>query len=207
MPEVSVVIPTYNYARYIREAIDSVLAQTYRDSEIIVIDDRSTDDTKGVVSQYGPEIEYIRQENQGLSAARNTGIRNSKGEYIAILDSDDIWLPSKLEKQIKLFEANSELGLVYSDGLVFGEKLAWDDLSFGGNMNFYRGRIFDKLLMGNFIPCPSVVIRRGCFDKVGLFDINLGACEDWDMSLRISLHHEIDYVDELLVKHRKHRGT
>lgn len=178
MPKVSVVIPTYNYAQYIKEAIDSVLAQTYKDYEIIVVDDGSTDDTKGTVSQYGPEIEYIRQENQGPSAAKNTGIRNSKGEYIGILDSDDLWLPSKLEKQIKVFEANSGLGLVYSDGFVFGEEPAWDDFSFGGNMNFYRGRIFDKLLLGNFIPCCSTLIKRGCFDKVGLFDIKLSACED-----------------------------
>jgi len=207
MPKVSVVIPTYNYAQYIEEAIDSALVQTHKGCEIIVVDDGSTDDTKGVVSQYRSEIRYIYQKNQGLSAARNTGVRNSEGEYIAILDSDDLWLPSKIEKQIKLFEANSRLGLVYSDGLVFGEELAWNDLSFGGNMNFYRGRIFDKLLLGNFIPCPSVVIKRGCFDKVGLFDINLGACEDWDMSLRISSHYEVDYVEELLVKHRKHRGS
>lgn len=208
MPKVSVVIPTYNYAQYIKEAIDSVLAQTHKDCKIIVIDDGSTDDTRGVVSQCGPDVKYIYQKNQGLSAARNTGIRNSNGEYIAILDSDDIWLPSKLEKQIKLFEAKSRLGLVYSDGLVFGEQLAWDDLSFGGNMNFYRGRIFDKLLLGNFVPCPSVVIKRSCFDKVGLFDINLvGGCEDWDMWLRISSHYEVDYLDELLVKHRKHRGS
>ncbi len=207
MPKVSVVIPTYNYAQYIEEAIGSVLAQTYRDYEIIVVDDGSTDDTKGIISQYGPDVKYIYQKNQGTCAARNTGIRNSKGEYIAILDSDDLWLPSKLEKQIKLFEANSRLGLVYSDGLVFGEELAWDDLSFGGNMNFYRGRIFDKLILGNFIPCLSVVIKRSCFDKVAPFDIDLDFSGDWDMWLRISLHYEVDYVDELLVKYRKHRGS
>ncbi len=207
MPKVSVVIPTYNYAQYIEEAVDSVLVQTHKDCEIIVVDDGSTDDTRVVVSQYAPDVKYIYQKNQGLSAARNTGIRNSKGEYIAVLDSDDLWLSCKLEKQIRLFEANSRLGLVYSDGLVFGEELAWDDLSFGGNMNFYRGRIFDKLVLGNFIPCLSVVIKRSCFDKVGLFDISLDACADWDMWLRISSHYEVDYVDELLVKYRKHRGS
>ena len=207
MPKVSVVIPTYNYAQYIKEAIDSVLVQTHKDCEIIVVDDGSTDDTKGVVSQCGPDVKYIYQKNQGVSAAKNIGIRNSEGEYIAILDSDDLWLPSKIEKQIRLFEANSGLGLVYSDGLVFGEERPWDDFSLGGNMNFYRGRIFDKLILGNFIPSTSALIKRDCFDKVGLFDINLGVCEDWDMWLRISLHYEVDYVDELLVKRRKHRGS
>ena len=140
-----------------------MLNQTFADWECIIVNDGSTDDTKGVISQYGLEIEYIRQENQGPSAAKNTGIRSSNGEYIGILDSDDLWLPCKLEKQIKVFEADSGLGLVYSDGSVFGEERAWDNFSFGGNMNFYRGSIFDKLLLGNFIPCSSALIGKGLF--------------------------------------------
>lgn len=207
MSKVSVIIPTYNYAHYIEEAIDSVLAQTYKDYEIIVVDDGSTDNTKEVVSKYGPKIKYIYQENQGLSAARNTGIKNSNGEYIAILDSDDLWLPWKIEKQMKLFEANSGVGLVYSDGFAFGEEGVFDDFLFEENMNFYRGRVFDKLLLNNFIPCPSALVKRDCFNKVGLFDTSLDACEDWDMWLRISLHYEIDYVNEPLVKHREHKGS
>jgi len=207
MSKVSVIIPTYNYGHYIEEAIDSVLAQTYKDYEIIVVDDGSTDNTEEVVSKYGPKIKYIYQENQGLSAARNTGIKKSNGEYIAILDSDDLWFPWKLEKQMKLFEANSVLGLVYSDGFAFSEKGVFDDFLFGENTNFYRGRVFDKLLLNNFISCPSALVKRDCFNKVGLFDTSLDACEDWDMWLRISLYYEIDYVNEPLVKHREHKGS
>ena len=113
MPKVSVIIPAYNCAHYICHAVDSVLAQTFPDFELVVVDDGSTDNTRELLKQYGSQIKYIYQQNKDMTAARNTGINHSSGEYIAFLDSDDIWLANKLERQIVLLDQAPEVGLVY----------------------------------------------------------------------------------------------
>ena len=121
MPEISVIIPTYNYANYVRDAVESVLNQSYKEFEIIVVDDGSTDGTKKVLEPLKNRIRYIYQENRGLPSAYNTGIKASKGEYIAFLDSDDLWLPEKLKLQKKYFDDNPAVGMVICNGYLFND--------------------------------------------------------------------------------------
>lgn len=201
-PIVSVVIPTYNHERYIAEALDSVLAQTYKDYEVIVVDDGSTDNTREVVKSYGDAVRYIYQQNKRMSAARNTGIRAAQGEYIAFLDSDDTWYPQKLEKQMKLFELYPTAGLI-NGGCVYvdvrGNTIATicrKDLN-------DRDTLFHALLLNNVLSGGSsnAVIKKECFELVGLFDENLKAtAEDWDMWWRIFTKYDIRFAEECLVK-------
>jgi len=202
-PKVSVIIPTYNSAQYICETLDSVLAQTYKDYEIIVVDDGSTDNTREVLKPYMSKIKYIYKENGGPASARNVGIKNARGEYIAFLDSDDIWLPEKLEKQIEYLQSNPDIALVYSDCIRFNENGVCQRKS---NVYHLReGYIFFKLLEGNFITTSTVIVRRECLDKVGYFDEELDDLkhsEDYDLWLRISRSFKIGYIREPLVKYR-----
>lgn len=204
-PLVSVVIPAFNSGKFIREAIDSVLAQTYKNYEIIVVDDGSTDNTKEILQPYikKGQIKYIYQTNQRQAAARNNGIRRSKGELIAFLDSDDLWLPKKLESQLPFFQESS-IGLVYSGLSIFDEdNNTLEETDF---TRYRKGRIFDDLLASNFIPTSTVMIRRSCIDKAGFFrDYKLG--QDWDLWLRISAGFKIDYVDQILTRYRSHHDN
>jgi len=209
MPKVSVIIPTYNYGKYIEKAIDSVLAQTYKDYEIIVVDDGSTDNTREIMeSNYKNEVRYFYQENTGAPAARNKGIRASKGEYLAFLDADDYFEPQSLEKKVSLLETNKDIGWVYSD---------WDYLDIQGNVlklassqssfaskNKLRGNIFKDMLRGTLISTPAVLICKTWIEEVGGFDERLNAFQDYDLWLRISYRHEIEYVDEVLAHMRVH---
>ena len=204
-PAVSVIIPTYNRAHLIGRAIKSVLNQTYQDFEIIVIDDGSTDDTEEVVRSFPcKRIIYIKhKKNKGVSLARNTGIKVAKGKYIAFLDSDDEWLPEKLDKQIKVLQNESpEVGVVYSN-------LCYIDES-GKNMNKLlnhkkEGYIYEDLLGRNYVGAPStLLIRKECFNQVGLFDDLLNAQEDWDMWIRIAKYYRFSLIKVPLVKYRKH---
>ncbi|GAH74960.1 unnamed protein product, partial [marine sediment metagenome] len=167
-PTVSVIIPTYNRAYLIGRAIQSVLNQTYQDFEIIVVDDGSTDDTEEIVRSFKDKrIGYVRHEkNKGAAAARNTGIKAAKSEYIAFQDSDDEWLPEKLEKQMKVFEnAPPEVGVVYTDFLrIKGNKKIHIPFSW---VTQKEGNIHKELLKGNFVTTQSVVIRKKCFKKSG----------------------------------------
>ena len=122
MKKVTIIIPTYNSSPFIGKAIDSVLAQTYTDYEIILVDDGSTDNTKEILEKYQDNITYILQPNQGVAIARNTGIRNSESEYIALLDSDDEWLPEKLELQMRTIEKNNDVGLVHTNDIQISEE-------------------------------------------------------------------------------------
>ena len=203
MPKVSVIIPTYNGACYICEAIDSVLAQTYQDFEIIVIDDGSSDNTKDVLKKNGSKIKYIFQENKGVSAARNVGIKEAAGEYIALLDADDIWLPDKIALQVDFLEKNSAYGLIYSDAYIFDEKKILEKtlLQISG---FWQGDVLEKLILKNFIPNLTVLVRRVCFDKIGLFDETLKYGEDHDRWLRIASISKIGCINKPLAKYRIH---
>jgi glycosyltransferase involved in cell wall biosynthesis len=201
LPKVSVVIPTYNYGRFIERAISSVLSQSYQDYEIIVVDDASTDDTKKNINQLiDKRIKYFRHDlNRGPSAARNTGIQYSQGKFIAFLDSDDEWLPDKLHHQVNLLSNSApDVGLVYC-GVQSINSIT------SKITNIYpkfRGNIFEPLLDANIISgCDSsLIIRREIFNELGLFDENMESSEDWDMWLRISQFYKIDYVDMVLVK-------
>jgi glycosyltransferase involved in cell wall biosynthesis len=185
MPKVSVIIPTYNCAHYLGQAIESVIGQTFRDFEIIVLDDGSTDNTSEIADKYGKAIRYIRQTNGGLPAARNRAIEASTGEFVALLDSDDWWEPNKLEEQVPLIEADPEVGIsftdlrvVYDDGTVLPSFLLSRPLA-------SSGYVFDRLLLSGFILPSTVLMRRSCFEQSGRFDESMRSHEDIDLWLRI----------------------
>jgi glycosyltransferase involved in cell wall biosynthesis len=203
MPTVSVIIPTYQRAHWVSEAIESVLAQTYKDYDIIVVNDGSTDNTAEVLNQFQNKIKIIEQENKGNSVARNIAIQNSQGQYIAFLDDDDRWMPNKLEKQIALLESNSKIGLSYSDMFFFNDKEVFLELR-GKKQPINLGRISWMLfLFGNSVPlASSVVVRREALDEIGLFDESLLRCEDYDLWLRISEKWLLYYLDEPLTMYR-----
>lgn len=195
-PTVSVIIPTYNRANLVSRAIKSVLNQTYQDFEIIVVDDCSEDNTEEIVKSFNDSrIRYIKhKKNKGGSAARNTGIKRARGKYIAFLDDDDEWLPSKLEKQIMLFEKLSKhYGVVYS-----GYYIAKGDVIKRKVLPKYRGDVYGYLLKRNFIGSPTIVVRKECFKRAGLFDEDLPASQDWDMWLRIAKYYKFEYILEPL---------
>jgi glycosyltransferase involved in cell wall biosynthesis len=205
-PAVSVIIPTHNRAHIIPQTIDSVLTQTFRDFEIIVIDDGSTDDTSAVLQhRYGERIACIRIQNSGLPAARNRGITAARGQYIAFLDDDDAWLPDKLKLQTTLMQKSPSLGLVYCGSYT----IAADDTVISETRPLKRGELFQDLLRSNDIvgSASAVLVAGSVFSKAGCFDENLTACEDWDMWIRIARDYPIDFIDKPLVKVRRHPAS
>ena len=183
---VSIVIPTWNSEKYIKESVESALSQTYEYTEVIVIDDGSTDHTKEILDSHisSKRINYIYQENKGLASARNTGIRSSKGEFIAFLDSDDIFLPEKIKKQIHSLENNADFDVSYCDILHFTDTEPRE--YFHHRYQYPSGQIFSALLKKQFINPLSVVVKKSIFDKCGLFDENLRRSEDWELWLRLA---------------------
>lgn len=212
---VSVVIPSYNCEKYIVDCVRSVLKQTCSPLEIIVVDDGSLDNTRAVLSPFIAEskLKYLHQKNKGAAAARNRGMRNATGEFIAFLDADDLWLPRKLEKQLPLFRDQS-VGLVYSRAEWFAEVPSPSAMKEcrGAVRHYqycYRRRVYDALLQSNFIPTSCVVIRRNVSQRVGAFVEELDGRrftygEDYEYWLRVARLYEIDFVDEVLTRHRVH---
>jgi len=201
-PTVSVIIPTYNRAHLIGRAIQSVLNQTYQDFEIIIVDDGSTDNTEEVIKEYQEQdkrIRYIRHEkNKGGSAARNTGIKLTRGEYIAFQDSDDEWLPEKLEKQMKVFEnPPPKVGVVYTGfWRIENNKKIYIPFSW---VKQKEGNIHKELLKGNFVTTQSIVARKECFKKAGMFDEKLPRFQDWELVIRLSKYYDFKCIDEPLL--------
>lgn len=204
MQKVSVIIPTFNRANYIGEAIDSVLSQTYKDYEIVVVDDGSTDNTKEVLKKYSDKIKYVYQRNRGLSASRNRGIDESNGEYIGFLDSDDIWLSDKLEKQVDILDQGHNYAFVCSDSYVIDEtgKII---KTFGKGI--YNYETFESLYEENFVLVLTVLLRRRCLEDVGLFDETLSMSEDYDLWLRIAKRYKFKHLSSPLSKYRTHSGN
>ncbi len=204
-PAVSVVIPTYNYARFISQTIESVLAQTYPIAEIIVVDDGSTDNTKKVVAAFGEKVCYIEQEKSGVCAARNNGAKQSSGDYIAFLDADDVWLSEKIEKQIAKFREDQQIGLVHCRMREF-------DTESGETVRLHlegeEGWVGDELLLYNKTviigPGGTIVVSREAFEAVGGFDTALKVGEDWDFCYRIARKFKVGFVREILVDYRYH---
>jgi glycosyltransferase involved in cell wall biosynthesis len=199
-PLVSIVIPNYNHAKYLSEAIQSVLGQTYRNFEIIVIDDGSTDNSREVVIQFGNQIRYIWQENRGLSAARNTGIHVAKGEFIGVLDADDMYEPDFLNTLVAILQANPDADAVYC-GFQFVD-MTNNLLPQVGVWEIPSDHFYDKLVDGNFLVPPCMLIRRHCYQDVGSFDESLRACEDWDMWLRIGGRYNVIGTAKILIRYR-----
>jgi glycosyltransferase involved in cell wall biosynthesis len=200
-PAVSVLIPTFNYGRFLGGAIASVLAQTFRDFEVIVIDDASDDDTGEVIQRFltEPRLRYYRTSHLGPSGARNLGLRYARAPLVAFLDADDLWLPRKLERQLKLLRANPEVGVVYTRRLVIdpdGRQLEYQQPP------LYRGHVLNEIFHRNFVCFSSSLVRRPVFDQVGYFDQELGLAVDFDFWLRAAARYRFDYVDEPLVKYR-----
>ena len=204
-PLVSVVIPAHNAARFIRDTLESALAQTYPHVEVIVVDDGSTEPMRAMVDAYGDRVRYVVQDHRGPSSARNRGIQLSKGEYIAFLDADDLWVPDKLEAQVDLLERQPRMGLVYSAVTRIdndGQPCAGGDSRRPGP----SGRIVEALFMQNFIPTSTVIVRKACFNAVGLFEGTAGAVpgQDYDMWLRIAERYDVAFVPRPLAKYRVH---
>jgi len=203
MPKVSVIIPSYNHVQYIRQCVDSVLAQTYQDIEIIVVDDGSTDGTVEILREYDDRIVLIEQTNRGTQAARNAAIRASSGEFIALLDSDDEWLPGKLQRQMPVLVEHPEIGMAYGQAYTIDEQ--------GVRLNSGRAfgapvseSAFEDILVLNPVPALTAVVRRSCLNDVGLFDESFIGAADWDLWLRIAHRWSIVCVEEPLALYRVH---
>ncbi len=196
---ISVIIPTFNRADLLIEALESVLAQTCRDFELIVVDDGSTDETIDRIREYRDRLIYLPQRNQGVSAARNHGIRAAHGKWIAFLDSDDLWLPDKLKIQLEFFAANPSAKICQTEEI-------W--IRCGKRVNpmkkhqKYSGWIFEQCLALCIVSPSAVMIERDLFNRVGLFDEELPACEDYDLWLRISKNYPISLIDRPLIYKR-----
>jgi glycosyltransferase involved in cell wall biosynthesis len=203
MAKISVIIPTFNRAQFVKKAINSVLNQTFQDVEIVVVDDGSTDNTKDIINSYGEQVRYIYQENKGAASSRNTGIEASKGEYIAFLDSDDYYTAENLQKKLSFLESNSKIGWVYSDWQLIDDKSNYLDkgsLRFNYFNKKLSGEIFEELFYKrNFIATDTVVIRRSVLEDIGFFDPTIPSQEEYDLWLRVSARYPVCYINEPLV--------
>lgn len=202
-PRVSVVIPTFNRATLVERAIDSVLGQTHSAFEIIVVDDGSTDNTSATLrNKYSDKLVVFQQSNRGVSAARNVGIAHATGNWIALLDSDDEWLPSKLAQQLALIKNHTDCLLCHTDEIWIRNGVRVNA------MNKHKksgGDIYQQCLPLCAISPSSVIFQKQLLDDVGNFDETLPACEDYDLWLRICAQHKVHYLDQkLLVKYGGH---
>lgn len=208
LPRVSIIIPTYNRCELLRSTIDSVLTQTLTDYELIVVDDGSTDDTRTLVEHYCQQhpgrVRYIFQQNAGESVARQHGVDISQGILLAFLDSDDLWLPTKLEKQVSFLEQHPDAAFVYCWASVIdraGHPVQWPVL---GSLNDQAGFSLQKLVLGNFIvgPGSTLLLRRAAYNACGGFNPRIRFAEDWDLCLRLGVDHRFGCVCEPLVQVR-----
>ncbi|MBD2388332.1 glycosyltransferase family 2 protein [Cylindrospermum sp. FACHB-282] len=205
MPKVSIIIPAYNAMTYLPTTLASVLQQTFTDFEVLIIDDGSTDHLHQWITEIlDSRVKLIRQNNQGISAARNTGINNSKGKYIAFLDADDLWETTKLEEQIYLLDNNPTIGLVYT-----WIKLVDHHGKSSGRIikSHIQGNMWQQIVEYNPIQTSTVIVRRDCLDNVGIFDQNLSSAEDWELWVRISFHYPFAVIKKPLVNYRLHQNN
>ncbi len=200
MKKVSVIIPAYNKAEYTCRTIDSVLAQTYPNIEIIVIDDGSRDATAQVMVQYGNRINFVQKINGGACSARNEGIRRAKGDYVALLDCDDLWCPEKVQKSVDYLEKNPTFGFVYTAAYFINEK----DETVGryDHPCSSEGWISSRLILHNFICNSTIVVKKEVLNKAGFYDETIFTPADWDMWLRLSEIAQAGYIREPLLKYR-----
>lgn len=205
----SVVIPAYNRAMFIRQTIDSVLNQTYSNIELIIVDDGSTDQTRSILEEYGDKIilmEHPGRINKGQSAAINLGLKQASGKYICILDSDDYWEPDKIEKQVSFLETNPGIGLVYGNGAAVDEKNnhLYDIYPDGHSEKNIPGSV---LLDCYFLVPNNAMIRADVFNKTGFFDESLRSAQDHDMAIRISEVTKLAYIPDKIFNYRRHAAS
>lgn|SRR5690554_122731 len=200
-PLVSVVIPTFNRADFIREAVESVLAQTYPNFEILVVDDGSTDDTREVLKAYSqePRLRYFYQENQGQSVARNYALSEARGDFVCFLDSDNRWLPHKLEVSLQAFQENPDVSVIYGDIITINEK--GEEIS-RHNMRRYSGRITPYLFQDNCVSMNTSMTRRQCFSEMGGLEAGRRAADDYELWLRFSARYKFLYISDFLAEYR-----
>ena len=205
---VSVVIPNHNGAPFLKRAIESVIFQTYSNIEIIVIDDGSTDNSLEVLAEFESKVTLLKSANLGAAAARNKGIRVALGEYIALMDSDDVWIKNKLELQIRLIESQL-LDLVYCSGQEFSEETtsgAIHEARYSGDCYQYFRKFPTRGIIE--LGCSSAVFRSSLLPQSGLFDETFsGAAEDWDFFRRYSRYAKVGFCSQILVKYRRHPGS
>jgi glycosyltransferase involved in cell wall biosynthesis len=206
MAPISVIIPTYNHARFLVAAIDSALSQTLKPSEVIVVDDGSTDATSALLQAFRGKIRILRQKNLGVAVARNRGAEMATGDYLAFLDADDVWLPRKLEMQLNRFQSEPGLGLVHC-GL---EQIDEDNHTLGQTLDGMEGLVANEMLL--FIRSTilgggsGAMMPRAVFQEAGKFDERLSTSADWDLYYRIARKHKIGFVPTVLLQYRLH-GT
>jgi glycosyltransferase involved in cell wall biosynthesis len=205
-PTVSIVIPCYNQGQFLSEAIQSAIDQDYQRKEIIIVNDGSSDNTKEVVERFHHAIIYIEQCNRGLSSARNAALGIARGDYIAFLDSDDVMLPGSITKRVEYLDKHPDISMVCSDALYFNSSGALG----------LRSELFDRPRNPeNFrwetvdynATISSAMMRRSCFDKVGFFEESIRTSEDWLMFVKLSLYFNMAYIDEPLIKYRRHSNN
>lgn len=205
--KVSVIIPAYNSAQFIAATIRSVLEQTYPNIEIIVVDDGSTDATLEVLDGFSDQIKIFSKPNGGPASARNLAIRNSTGDFIAFLDGDDLWMPEKLAEQVSFMNAHAEIGMTYSEAIMFAEIAGQQQVH--GKIGYTGETSFCHLLLGDHIPNSTVLMRRECTDKIGLLNESreLVAVEDYEYWLRLARAYPIKAINKPLAFYRVHSSN
>ena len=202
LPVVSVIVPTYKGTEFLREAIDSILAQTYPAVEPVIINDGSPDNTAEVLAEYGDRIVAITQQNAGTASARNRGLKEITGDYVAFLDHDDLWHPDKLEKQMALFNQFPEAGMVYCGRQFFDHytRKITSEHPAEAELNVHQ------LLSMQAIALQAVVIKKSIIDELGGFDTGISGADDWELTIRIAAKYRVLGVPECLVDIRGHEG-
>jgi GT2 family glycosyltransferase len=207
LPTVSVLLPTYNRAGYLAEAVKSVLDQTFRDLELIVVDDGSTDGTDRVLADIvDPRLRVVRRPHAGCATSLNAGLAVARGRYVARNDSDDVWLPDLLAELVPVLDARPELGMVYARCEGMSADGTPSGTTRGGPLR-YPEDAFCSLLYANYTPSIATIFRRTCLERVGVFDEGLTYAEDWDLALRIARHFPVVFVDRVLARIREHPGN
>jgi glycosyltransferase involved in cell wall biosynthesis len=210
MPRVSVIIPSYNCARFVGRALRSALEQTYTDYEIILADDGSTDDTQDVVLRYGAKVRYMYQPNRGVSAARNLALSAATGDLIAYLDADDMWYPQKLDKQVRCLDENPTCGLVHTDvdAIDADDQIVRSKFNHTPPRQVPQGHCLLDLLRRHHMQLPTVVVRHDLVRKVGFFDERVSGVEDYLQWIGVAMEgRAFSYIDEPLALYRWRVGS
>ena len=207
MPTVSVIVPTLDDRDYLEEALKSILAQSFWDYEVIVVDGGSSDQSLAVIRRYEKRISWFRQSGKGVSRAKNEAIAKARGEYITFLDGDDLWYPEKLEIQVNFLSDHPEYGFCSSDVDFFDEEVIIIKGAISTEKKPRSGYVFDELFTNNFISSATIMLRRECFDRVGNFDEEIFFAEDTDMWLRVAKEFKLGYIPKSLAKYRVHPGA
>lgn len=208
---VSIILPFYNGQDFVNETLVSIRNQTFSNFEVVIVDDGSTkkghsDYLKSVVNSFGdPRFKYMHKENGGLSDARNFGIKNSKGTWIAFIDQDDVWDVRKLEKQVTIVNQKPDVNVIITDGKLIGEKSSEMKLAKKKNLTEgVIGKSYERLLKGNFALCSSIVFKKTLIDKVGYCNTIFKICPDYEFIIRLSEHTDFYFISENLVSYRIH---